>query len=406
MKNMKALLIRLALSGELALCATATSAQSWQTVDDYQFGAGSTLGGLAVAPNGTIFAAGEGDDTLGHALVRASVDGGLTWSAPLDDFTNGGAFDAGYDMITCDSAGNVYAAGFYIDDPTGNTNYWFVRRSTDGGASWSTTDDYQDGSDLTLPKAMTTDGAGNVYVAGYAQTLGWIIRKGVGGTNFIIVDTLPSPSSSDGAAAIYVHPTVGVFAAGTGPISITTDKRGRVTTTYGWVVRLSTDGGATWSTVDKFALSSGYSASGKGIASDALGNLYVVGYSQSLAGKYPRQTVSDNWVVRKSSNGGASWSTVDTFQLPSGVNGEPTSIVADSFGNLFVAGYLNASDGVHWLVRENPGGTGTWQTVDDFKYIGGATAKAMAADASGHVFVGGDGWSNTDNIYHWLVRKR
>src|ERR1051326_6183734 len=89
------------------LLQTTIRAQTWQTVDDYQYAAGhsSSHGGLAVAPNGTIFAAGEGDDTVGHALVMASIDGGLTWSSPLDDFTNGGAFDAGYDMITCDSAG-------------------------------------------------------------------------------------------------------------------------------------------------------------------------------------------------------------------------------------------------------------------------------------------------------------
>jgi len=56
-----------------------------------------------------------------------------------------------------------------------------------------------------------------------------------------------------------------------------------------------------------------------------------------------------------------------------------------------------------WIVRENPGGTGTWQTVDDFKYLQGARASAIAADASGHVFVGGYGWNSTSD--HWLVRK-
>src|ERR1041384_43410 len=152
MTNMKTDSIQLALIGVITLFTKATFAQTWQTVDDYQYvaGHGSTLGGLAVAPNGTIFAAGGGDDTLGHALVMASVDGGLTWSSPLDDFTNGGAFDAEYDMVACDSAGNVYAAGFYIDDVAFDINHWFVRRSTDGGASWSTVDTYQDGSDLSL----------------------------------------------------------------------------------------------------------------------------------------------------------------------------------------------------------------------------------------------------------------
>lgn len=386
----------------LTLSVCAACAQTWQTVDDFQYIAGQDSGnaGLVVAPNGTLFAAGWGfDPTLSHGLVMASADGGLTWSGPLDDFTNGGAFYASYNGVGCDAAGSIYAAGYYSGD---GPNHWLLRRSTDGGATWATVDDYFDGGWETAANAVAADAAGNVYVAGYSTagsiaTPHWLIRKGVGGTNFTTVDSIPC-AWSVGAAAIRVHPTAGVFAAGVGPIS--TNKTGQVT--YGWVVRRSTDAGATWSTMDKFTLASGQRAAAFGLGADAHGNLYAVGSADTTSGNGNKVTYYAHWVVRKSSDGGNSWSTVDNTLSSTGLGFQTAALgfAADSNGNLFVVGQ-NVND---WTVRENPGGNGIWQTVDDFKYALGSSAVAVAADSLGHLFVGGYGADNT-GVDHWLVRK-
>src|SRR5262249_38416899 len=100
----------------LPLISQTSSAQTWQTVDDFQYVSGQDAGnaGLAVAPNGTIFAAGWGFDGLpgaGHALIMASTDGGNSWSAPLDDFTYLAGDSAYYNAVTSDANGIVYAAG-------------------------------------------------------------------------------------------------------------------------------------------------------------------------------------------------------------------------------------------------------------------------------------------------------
>src|SRR6266516_4299717 len=66
-------LLRRILSQLLALCAAltflthTTFAQTWQTVDDFQYVAGQSAenNGLAFAPNGTLFACGWGDDSSG-----------------------------------------------------------------------------------------------------------------------------------------------------------------------------------------------------------------------------------------------------------------------------------------------------------------------------------------------------
>ena len=382
------------LAGALALITHNASAQ-WQTVDNYQYAAGQSAGnyGLTVAPNGIVFAAGDAfePDGFDHALVRASADGGKTWSAPLDDFTGGLGNDAFYNAVACDAAGNIYAAGIYYDDAGLGPNHWVVRRSTDGGATWSTVDDYVSAPDAwsTQPNAIAADAAGNVYVVGYYlgdSAAGWIVRKGIGGSNFATVDTLPSGS---GATSIFVHPTAGIFVAGEAYIFV--NGHG----VNAWIVRRSQNGGATWSTMDTFygSVSTGrattyYNGQPQAIGADAAGNIYAAGRlwipNKSMA--------SWEWVVRKSSNGGNSWSTVDTFQLSTSYNVAASAFVADSNGNLFVAGW---SGGGNWIVRENPGGTGTWQTVDN---LSGAIPFAITADRLGHVFVGGSSGK-------WLVRK-
>src|SRR5947207_15456191 len=70
------------LSAALALFSHGALSQSWQTVDNFQYAPGYDAGnaGLAFAPNGTVFACGDGTDASGvdHALVMASADGGST----------------------------------------------------------------------------------------------------------------------------------------------------------------------------------------------------------------------------------------------------------------------------------------------------------------------------------------
>src|SRR6266568_5159475 len=70
-----------------ALSTHHTFAQSWSTVDDFQYvaGQGAYNAALAVAPNGTLLAAGSGYDgaDVGHALVMSSADGGITWTTSL-----------------------------------------------------------------------------------------------------------------------------------------------------------------------------------------------------------------------------------------------------------------------------------------------------------------------------------
>src|SRR6266581_8448012 len=129
--------------------------------------------GLTVAPSGTIYASGITDH---RGLVLASTDSGNTWIGPLDDFAPSGRDVFAWYLgggIASDAAGNLYVAGATYDFDEIQPDQWYVRRSTDGGATWTTVDDFISGTpgyygsrDVT---GVAVDAAGDVYISGLSE---------------------------------------------------------------------------------------------------------------------------------------------------------------------------------------------------------------------------------------------
>ena len=413
-QTLQTLPIRLALFGAAAFLTHATSAQTWQTVDDFQYVAGRPTFAAAVTldPFGNLFVAGIGDaNSVFHALIEKSSDGGANWSTADDFLVATSARNTTYLGIASDAVGNLYAVGRFS---VGDGNQWLTRQSMDAGATWSTVDTLSPNGGQEMAMGAATDSAGNAYVVGWTSTPSttittnkngstttnatvtstWLVRKGTEtGTSWSTVDAF-SLGGYGNANAGFCHPTQGIFVTG-----------GSGSGTKVWTTRRSLDGGSTWTTVDHSIYGEGESIGG-----DASGNLYVAGYSGS------------HWIVRKSSNGGTAWATVDDFlgcvtvtsstkpfktSTQCALYGGAFGFAADAQGNLFVAGYVvPSSGGEQWVVRENPGGTGTWQTVDTFQYVPGrsTSARGIAADASGTVYVVGAG-PDANGVSHWIVRK-
>ena len=99
----------------------------------------------------------------------------------------------------------------------------------------------------------------------------------------------------------------------------------------------------------------GYDA---GIAADPFGNIYGSGYDNLASGV-------DIWFTRRSTDGGVSWSTVDSFSGGQKYSPYPTAIATDAGGNVYVVGVTNYT----WLVRKGTvDGSGgiSWANVDNF----------------------------------------
>ena len=167
-----------------------------------------------------------------------------------------------------------------------------------------------------------------------------------------------------------------------------------------WLVRKSTDFGMHWKTVDDVTDTPANSRiEPHAMAIDAKDRIYVSGYDQ--------QANRNSWVTRMSGNGGATWTTVDYFQKVAGRDASAQGVAAAGNGKLVVAGYSqDALNHQAWTVRSSNDAGVTWSTVDlyDFNSSGLGTAQSVAIDGDGNVSVAGYA-SGVPTSYHWLVRS-
>ncbi len=387
-------------------------AQTWQTVDDFQYtaGKGAVALGAGLDTQGNLYTAGWADDAanIQHALVMRSSDQGVTWTT-IEDFNYRPGTNTCFYAFGVDPAQNLYAVGLAT---MGSLDHWIVRKSADHGATWTTADDFVPDSGVSdgrnWASGVAVDGAGNVYVVGMAhQRVGkssypyqfWVVRKSSNaGATWTTVDQYGYPNAPESVANAVLATPAGLFVCG---LSVATSGRGPQ-----WVVRKSANAGTTWTTVDNFYSSTAYN-SPSALTADAAGNVYVGGFSDdSAAGSY-----GHFWLVRKGTNGGASWQTVDAFRYfpypTTFAANEALAMGTDALGNVYAVGLgTDASKVGHWVSRATANGGASWVTVDDFEYLSGKSSipHCFGLDAVGNVYVGGLG-RDSASVPHWLVRK-
>jgi hypothetical protein len=110
-----------------------------------------------------------------------------------------------------------------------------------------------------------------------------------------------------------------------------------------------------WQTVDDFAQGNGH-AEARGVATDAAGGIYVVG------------TANGHGIVRYSADDGLQWITRDDFVSPSETNNVFNAVTVDFQGSVFVGGSAAGGEyySRHWIVRRSTDHGLTWETVDDY----------------------------------------
>lgn len=377
-----------------------TLSGTFSLFDEYQYVSGedSRAGGLVLNSSGHLFVAGtvlDGTD-VEHRIVRRSTNGGASWSV-VDDYQLSAGKASYGGAIVISASGTLYTSGSATD--ASDLRHWIVRRSTDGGTSWSTLDDYQlSSSHNALGGAVyLAPLSGHLFVVGNANDASdlthWIVRRSTdGGTSWSTVDDFQLSSTWHSAGRSIVEDRFGnLYAAGYG---YDAQLKGR------WIVRKSTNGGTTWSTVDNFVKVAGFDATAAAITTDFAGNIYVAGsVKEALGGPW-------GWVVRKSTNGGTTWSIVNEYRLDASRSAVVNNLRSDIFGNIYVTGWAEDGSGVfHWIVRRSADAGATWGTIDDYMKAGGtdSSAGSIGNDTSGNVYIMGYGKDATSQ--HWTIRK-
>lgn len=289
--------------------------------------------------------------------------------------------------LAFDSAGNLYSVGQGVRD---GVKYWLVRKSINKGATWMVVDEYTAESGLDSAALAIATNGNTIFVVGSAATntgapnYYWVVRRSTdSGASWATID------SATGDIGKYVEATA--VAIGTnGQIVVTGSLHDGAKTT--WSVRMSNDNGMTWNTV------STYSGDGNSRGSAAVvntnGDIYVGGSGTDSNGKLV-------WLTAKSTNGGANWSQIDSWQLNANYDSELHALAIDQRGRVYAAGYGSNANGRHWILRRGVIGTDTFTTADDYVYPtdsannSNSMAKSIAFDSRNSIYVTGFGSTNS-----------
>lgn len=227
------------------------------------------------------------------------------------------------------------------------------------------------GTELTEAMGMAEDpDTGAVYVVGNGRDAGgqrnWLIRKSTD-----LGDTW-------GAAQAFKYLATHTYGQGVAA------KSGGIVVTVGfgagyWLARQSTNSGSSWATTDAYQLAAGYGASASDSVLDSFGDFYAVGRATDSS------SIS-HWIVRKSSDDGASWTTVDDFSYAPGQACSASVALATSGGDIYVGGSCDDSGGLnHAVVRKSSDRGASWVTVDAFDLSGTGTYIGALAVSGGGV---------------------
>ncbi|HEY8746552.1 MAG TPA: hypothetical protein VIM11_01160 [Tepidisphaeraceae bacterium] len=350
---------------------------------------GFTFNKMTVDPSGNVYVVGTytGASSWGRGIALEKAAGSSTWTTILDLGISTATTE--FQAVTANALGDVYIAG-----RNGATAHHTIWERSAGQSNFAVVDDFAAGryfGDLTI------DAAGNVFAVGseiYPTknspfTTHWIVRKRVNGQGpFTNVDDTGEGTT---ARAITI---VGGSGSNAG-IYVVGQTNNTATATA--IVRKSTNGGVSWTDVDHFLFDPATSGGCVPLAmtTDSAGDVFVVGggFKGTLTGgnkTHPTYSYAENWLVRETTDGGATWTLRDST-----VPGEARAAGYNPVtGTVYVAGWASETDSTtgllrqHSLIRSNLGGT--FATEDDFQLVPGkyASADGFGVDASGNLFVG------------------
>ena len=283
--------------------------------------------------------------------------------------------------IGLDNSGNVYVTGQSVGSGT-NSDYATIKYNTSGVQEWIAR--YTSpGSNSDIARAMVVDDSGNVYVAGWSETDYVTIKYNTSGVQQWVAQYNGTRNAGDFVNDIVVDDSGNVYVTGQ---SEGIFGNGFFTNDYA-TVKYNALGVQQW--VARYNSPENGAEFGSGLAVDALGNVYVTGYSivSFTNAKYA--------TVKYNASGTEEWVAIYDGLVPGGANyfDYGYSITVDDSGNVYVIGASSDSSGGDIYdfatVKYNSSGTEVWVA----RYNGPAdlidSGNRIAVDDSGNVYVSG-----------------
>jgi hypothetical protein len=330
---------------------------------------------------------------LGAGSAYADPPCNPVWTT-VDDFVLAGTTDAAATAVHIDGS-TAWVAGMASDALTG---HWVVRKQV-GTAAFGTADDFIYSVGLRNSPSAIVTGGGAVFVVGGANNLSnagpWLVRASTNaGASWSSADLFPTSTIAAHATTAVADSSGAILVSGYGAV----DPDG-----YHWYTRRSADFGATWSTNEDAAPILN-STGAKGSDLDKSGAVFVSGYAWD-GSQY-------RWHTRKQTTSGGAWTLIDDWSpvsdafaayTPAAYGAEPAGVATGKFpGVVIVAGTAYESDGVaHWIARRTLDGGATWTVVDDMPNCGARGISFDKKDEKGFYVVGR---CVSGSTYHWVTR--
>jgi len=343
---------------------------------------------LAVDSSGNVYVTGYSASTSAYpynfdiATLKYKADGDTDWvrryNGPGNDYDGASA-------IAVDGSGNVYVTGSSQGIGT-SADYTTIKYYSNGDTAWVRrySTEYWDAA-----FAMAVDDSGNVYVTGYSYGNGadytTIKYYPDGDTAWVRRYNGPG-NSNDNAFAIAVDSSGNVYVTGLSYGSGTYQDYA--------TIKYYPSGDTAW--VRRYNGSGNFDDEAYAIAVDASGNVYVTGITSMFSG------YDDYATVKYDQNGNEVWDRI--YNGPVDSTDIPSRLTIDGSGNIYVTGRSIGSwtNYDYATIRYYTNGDTAWvrryscglglSSLDD-------EATAIAVDASGNVYVTGNGCGLTHGDY-------
>jgi len=276
--------------------------------------------------------------------------------------------------LALDGSGNIYVTS---GAGAASTDFLTIKYLPDGTKAWH---EYYDGtgSSRDYTKAITVDGAGNVYVTGMSENAGSPTNK------FDFATVKYDASGTELWSARYNGPgddgdtPVGIGVDAAGNVYVAGESTGAGTDFDYAIVKYAPDGTELW--VRRYGTTSREVPSA--MAVDASGNVYVTGTIGS-------GVVANYMTVKYDTGGNLLWNV--SYNGPGNDSDFATDLELDVSSNVYVTGgsILATGSGTDFAtVKYNTDGERIWEAR--YNCFGSDAGRALAVDPAGNVFVTGN----------------
>jgi BNR repeat-like domain/BNR repeat-containing family member len=306
------------------------------------------------------------DDTSGNYEIyyKKSTDGGATWTTSRRLTWNSGGSEAA--VVAVDPSGYLHVV--WSDDTSGNREIYY-KKSTDGGATWMTSQRLTWNSGVSVSPALAIDPSAHLHL---------IWQDSTPGNNEIYYKR-----STDGGVTWTTSQRITWNSGGSNSPALASDFSGRLHLVwadetpgnYEIYYKKSADGGTTWGTNQRLTWIVNGSHS-PDIAVDASARVYVVWYDEM-------PEIYDIF-FKSSTDSGISWSTSKRLTFTSGWSAYP-SLVREPPKQL----HLVWEDGPFDIYYKKSSDAGaTWTAIQRLTWTSGSSWDPnIAVDPSGNLHV-------------------